>query len=50
MNVDIFDENRESLVDQEGELVCKTAFPSMPIKFWNDKNGKNIKRHILKSL
>ena len=43
MNVDIFDENRESLVDQEGELVCKTAFPSMPIKFWNDKNGKKYK-------
>ena len=43
MNVDIFDEKRESLVDQEGELVCKTAFPSMPIKFWNDKNGKKYK-------
>jgi acetoacetyl-CoA synthetase len=43
MNVDIFDENRKSLVDQEGELVCKTAFPSMPIKFWNDKNGKKYK-------
>ena len=43
MNVDIFDENGESLVDQEGELVCKTAFPSMPIKFWNDQNGINYK-------
>ena len=43
MDVDIFNENRESLVDQEGELVCKTAFPSMPIKFWNDKNGKKYK-------
>ena len=43
MDVDIFDENRESLVDQEGELVCKTPFPSMPVKFWNDQNGKKYK-------
>ena len=43
MNVDIFDENRKSLVEQEGELVCKTPFPSMPIKFWNDQNGIKYK-------
>ncbi|MDC3076096.1 acetoacetate--CoA ligase [Paracoccaceae bacterium] len=43
MDVDIFDENRESLVDQEGELVCKNPFPSMPVKFWNDQNGKKYK-------
>ena len=38
MNVDIFSENGKSLVNEEGELVCKTPFPSMPIKFWNDQN------------
>ena len=43
MNVDIFNENRESLVDQEGELVCKTPFPSMPIMFWNDQNDRKYK-------
>ena len=43
MDVDIFDENRESLVDQEGELVCKNPFPSMPVKFWNDQTGKKYK-------
>ena len=43
MHVDIFDENRESLVDLEGELVCKNPFPSMPIKFWNDHDGKKYR-------
>ncbi len=43
MDVDIFDENRDSLVDQEGELVCKNPFPSMPVKFWNDQSGKKYK-------
>ena len=46
MNVDIFNENRESLVDQEGELVCKTPFPSMPIKFWNDQNDRKYKEAL----
>ena len=43
MDVDIFNENRKSLVDQEGELVCKTPFPSMPIKFWNDQDDIKYK-------
>jgi acetoacetyl-CoA synthetase len=41
MNVDIFDEKGISIKNKKGELVCKTPFPSMPIKFWNDK--QNIK-------
>ncbi|MCF8227727.1 MAG: acetoacetate--CoA ligase [Bacteroidales bacterium] len=40
MDVDCFDENGKSVVEQQGELVCKTAFPSMPIYFWNDPEGK----------
>ncbi len=43
MDVDIFNEYGESLVNMEGELVCKIPFPSMPIKFWNDKNDKKYK-------
>lgn len=39
MDVDCFSDNRRSLVGKQGELVCKQAFPSMPIYFWNDKNG-----------
>jgi len=40
MDVDSFDEYGKSVVGQQGELVCKTAFPSMPIYFWNDPDGK----------
>ena len=43
MDVDIFNENGESIVNEEGELVCKNSFPSMPIKFWNDPDGKKYK-------
>ncbi len=43
MDVDIFNEVGKSLVNKEGELVCKTPFPSMPIKFWNDQNDFKYK-------
>ncbi len=41
MDVDIFDQDGNSIKETKGELVCKTPFPSKPIYFWNDKN--NIK-------
>ena len=41
MDVDVFNENGKSIKNKKGELVCKSAFPSMPKKFWNDK--RNIK-------
>jgi acetoacetyl-CoA synthetase len=40
MDVDIFDDKGKSLKNTKGELVCKKPFPSMPIKFWNDKGNK----------
>jgi acetoacetyl-CoA synthetase len=40
MDIDCFDEKGNSLIDEQGELVCKTAFPSMPIYFWNDENNE----------
>ena len=39
MAVESYDKNGEFNFNQKGELVCKIAFPSMPIYFWNDKNG-----------
>ncbi len=39
IDVDIFNEEGESVVGK-GELVVKKPFPSMPIKFWGDENGK----------
>ena len=38
LDVDIFNEKGKSLKNKKGELVCKNPFPSMPLKFWNDKN------------
>jgi acetoacetyl-CoA synthetase len=40
MDVDCFDEKGNPVFDKQGELVCKSAFPSMPIYFWNDPDGK----------
>jgi acetoacetyl-CoA synthetase len=40
MDVDSVDENGKSVLGTQGELVCKTVFPSMPIYFWNDPDGK----------
>jgi len=40
MDVDCFDINENSIIGKQGELVCKTAFPSMPVYFWNDDGKK----------
>ena len=40
MDVSAFDEEGNDLINKKGELVCKKPFPSMPIFFWNDDNGK----------
>ena len=40
MKVESFDENGNTISNEKGELVCTQAFPSMPIYFWNDSNGK----------
>jgi acetoacetyl-CoA synthetase len=40
MKVFAYDENGSPVVGQQGELVCTAAFPSMPISFWDDKDGK----------
>ncbi len=43
MDVRVFDENGDSLIEQEGELVCARPFPSMPLRFWNDENGQRYR-------
>ena len=40
MDVKIFNEDGDSVIEEKGELVCKSPFPSMPIYFWNDPKGK----------
>ena len=36
-DIDIFNDKKKSIKNKKGELVCKNPFPSMPLKFWNDK-------------
>ena len=38
--VDVWDDDGKPVRQEKGELVCTKAFPSMPIGFWNDPEGK----------
>lgn len=40
MATDVFDDTGEHLQRGKGELVCTNSFPSMPIGFWNDPDGR----------
>ena len=40
MDVHAFDDSGTSVVAEKGELVCTRAFPSMPVGFWNDPDGR----------
>ena len=42
--IDVLNDDGNSVdVGVQGELVCKSAFPSMPIGFWNDPEGIRYK-------
>jgi acetoacetyl-CoA synthetase len=44
MAVEVFDEAGNALPPGEkGELVCTRAFPSMPVAFWNDPDGRRYR-------
>jgi acetoacetyl-CoA synthetase len=43
MKVEVFDESGRSLRGQKGELVCTMPFPSMPLGFWNDPDGRKYR-------
>jgi len=44
MKVDVFDEHGRSLpAGEKGELVCTMPFPSMPLGFWNDPDGRKYR-------
>ena len=40
MKVDVYGEDGRSLRGEKGELVCTRPFPSLPIGFWNDPDGR----------
>jgi acetoacetyl-CoA synthetase len=40
MQVKAFDEEGNSVINQQGELVCTAPSPSMPIYFWDDPDNR----------
>ncbi|MBX5462727.1 MAG: acetoacetate--CoA ligase [Steroidobacteraceae bacterium] len=40
MRVEIYDEQGHPIRGERGELVCTAPFPSMPVGFWNDPDGR----------
>jgi len=45
IDIDIFDEKGKKVIqNKKGELVVKNPFPTMPIKFWNDRGDKKFKK------
>lgn len=40
MAVEVFDANGRPMKRGKGELVCVKPFPSMPLGFWNDRDGQ----------
>ncbi len=43
MDVHSWSDDGKDLVDEVGELVATSPFPSMPIRFWNDTGGKRYR-------
>ena len=43
MAVEIFNEQGQSVIAEQGELVCTQPFPSMPIGFWHDSDKSRYK-------
>jgi len=44
MDTAVFSEKGKSILNKKGELVCRNAFPSMPLKFWNDPRKDKYKK------
>jgi acetoacetyl-CoA synthetase len=40
MAVDVWNDDGKPVCEEKGELVCVKPFPSMPVMFWNDPDGK----------
>ena len=43
LDVRVFNDKGKSIKNSKGELVCVKPFPSMPLKFWKDKNDYKYK-------
>ena len=43
MDVHAYDFEAKPVIGQKGELVCRSPFPSQPVCFWNDPDGKKYR-------
>ncbi|HCX32861.1 MAG TPA: acetoacetate--CoA ligase [Rhodocyclaceae bacterium] len=43
MAVEVFDETGRPVRGRKGELVCVKPFPTMPVGFWNDPDGRRYR-------
>ena len=43
MKVEVFDDAGRPVRGRKGELVCTAPFPSMPVGFWNDPDGRKYR-------
>lgn len=40
MDVQVFNDEGQSVMEEKGELVCTNPFPSMPLFFWGDEKDR----------
>jgi len=43
MAVEVWDADAVPVIGMPGELVCTRPFPSMPVSFWNDPDGRKYR-------
>ncbi|MCY7378948.1 MAG: acetoacetate--CoA ligase [Gemmatimonadaceae bacterium] len=43
MRVEVYDPAGRAVIGTPGELVCTAPFPSMPVSFWNDDDGRRYR-------
>ncbi len=43
MRVEVFDDAGRPVREEKGELVCTAPFPSMPVSFWDDPDGRKYR-------
>jgi acetoacetyl-CoA synthetase len=43
MAVEVWDADGNPVIGMPGELVCTKPFPSMPVSFWNDRDGQKYR-------
>lgn len=40
MDMQVYGQDEKPVLNEQGELVCATPFPCMPVGFWNDPEGE----------